>query len=796
MKNKILIFLLLFFINVGTNTFSENFIFETSEINVLDNGNILNAKNGTATSVVNNIFIEAEEFSYNKLTLILDATIGVAKSLDKDIEIKADNFSFDQNLSELTAIGNVLIIDNKNNLLIKSEKILFNSKNNNLESKTFSTIEDSNGNFFSTNHLFYSSEDRLLKLNDAQLIDNKKNIYQITDTYLDLNTQHLLGKDLNAKFTKRSYDTENEPRLKGLSFSSKEDISIISKGIFTTCKDDDSCPPWQISAEKITHNKKKKTLYYDNAWLKLYDIPVFYFPKFFHPDPTVKRQSGFLMPSFISSTNLGSSFTLPYYQVISDNKDFTINPRFYENNQALLQSEYRQVNDKSQYILDFSNTFNNDNSNYGHLYSSYEKKIGFLSFETTDLTFNIEQSSKNAYLKAYNIKSPLIKNTNILTSNFEIDSYSEGLSFNTNFKVTEDLSKKNSSDRYEFIYPSYTLSKQLDNLNFFQGDYLLNSSGYVKNYNTNIFEKIIINDLKYTSDSIITKNGYNNKFNILLKNINTKSQNSLKYKDKMNYEIASIFQYDLSYPLIRKNKNSYNILKPLTSIRFSPNNNKDRRNESKKIDMNNIFSLNRLGSQDTVEGGTSVTYGIEYSNNDTKSGKQFFKGSIANIARLSEDDNLSNESKLGKKNSDIVGNLTYSPNQFLKLNYDFSQDNNFTDTNYQLLGTEIKINNFVTTFEYLNDNNSPAKNSFYTNKTSINIGNSKDVIFKTRRNQKTNITEFYNLIYQYRDDCLIAAIEYNRDYYKDGSLLKPEENIFFKLTIVPFGETSSSNLMR
>jgi len=795
MKNKTLIFLL-FFLSFHGNVLSENFIFETNEINILDNGNILNAKNGTATSKINNIFIEAKEFHYNKLTLNLDATIGVAKSLDKNIEIKADNFSFDQNLSKLNASGNVVIIDNKNKLLIKSKNILFNSKNGNLESKTFSTIEDGNRNFFSTNHFFYSSEDRLLKLNDAQLIDNKKNIYQISDAYLDLNTNHLLGKDLTAKFSKRSYDAENEPRLKGLSFSSKEDLSIVSKGVFTTCKNDDSCPPWQISAEKITHNKEKKILYYDNAWLKLYDIPVMYFPKFFHPDPTVKRQSGFLIPNFTSSANLGSSFTLPYYQVISNNKDFTVNPRFYEDNMALFQSEYRQTNDKSKYILDFSSTFNNDNSNYGHLFSRYEKKIDFLNFETTDLNFNIEQSSKNAYLKAYNIKSPIIKNTNILNSNFEIDAYKEDLSLNTSFRITEDLSKNNSSDRYEFIYPSYTLSKQLNNINFIQGDYLFNSSGFVKNYNTNIFEKIIINDLKYTSDSIITKKGYNNKFNILFKNVNTETKNSLKYKPKMNNEIASIFQYDFSYPLIKRNENNYNILKPLTSIKFSPNNNKNRRHESKKIDINNIFSLNRLGSQDTIEGGTSITYGIEYSNNERKSGKQFLKASIANIARLDEDENLSNESKLGKKNSDIVGNLTYEPNQFLKLNYDFSQDNNFTDTNYQLLGTEIKINNFVSTFEYINDNNSPTKDSFYTNKTSINIGNSKNVIFRTRRNQKTNITEFYNLIYQYRDDCLIAAIEYNKDYYKDGALLQPEENIFFKLTIVPFGQTSSSGLLR
>ena len=55
------------------------------------------------------------------------------------------------------------------------------------------------------------------------------------------------------------------------------------------------------------------------------------------------------------------------------------------------------------------------------------------------------------------------------------------------------------------------------------------------------------------------------------------------------------------------------------------------------------------------------------------------------------------------------------------------------------------------------------------------------------------MTEFYNLIYQYRNDCLIAAIEYNRDYYNDRDL-QPEENIFFKLTIVPFGQTSSPNL--
>ena len=42
---------------------------------------------------------------------------------------------------------------------------------------------------------------------------------------------------------------------------------------------------------------------------------------------------------------------------------------------------------------------------------------------------------------------------------------------------------------------------------------------------------------------------------------------------------------------------------------------------------------------------------------------------------------------------------------------------------------------------------------------------------------------------------MIAAVEYNKDYYSDRTL-KANENIFFKLTIIPFGETSSPNLRK
>ena len=146
-----------------------------------------------------------------------------------------------------------------------------------------------------------------------------------------------------------------DPRLKGVSSMGNNDITLINKGIFTSCSKNNKCPPWQIQSNKIRHNLAKKTIYYDNAVLKVYDFPIFYFPKFFHPDPSVKRQSGFLMPTFEDSISVGSSFGVPYYHVLADNKDFTVKPRFYsDQKKILLQSEYRHVNKKSNHIVDFS----------------------------------------------------------------------------------------------------------------------------------------------------------------------------------------------------------------------------------------------------------------------------------------------------------------------------------------------------------------------------------------------------------------------------------------------------------
>ena len=124
-------------------------------------------------------------------------------------------------------------------------------------------------------------------------------------------------------------------------------------------------------------------------------------------------------------------------------------------------------------------------------------------------------------------------------------------------------------------------------------------------------------------------------------------------------------------------------------------------------------------------------------------------------------------------------------NKYVELNYDFLADNNIGELNYHKIKSNFRVNNFVTSFEFMEENNEIGKESFVSNETSYAIDDNKNLLFRTRKNKKTNLTEYYDLIYQYKMDCLTAGLEYRKTYYSDGTL-EPKESIFFSITILPF----------
>ncbi len=791
MKNKLTIFFLIFFIFVKSS-FADQFKFETSEIKIEEDGKTIYAKNGKAISLDGELEIEAEKFKYSKNLELLKAFKGTAKFKSENLKIQFEEIVLDQKNLITTAKKNIKIIDIKKNISAETDQITYDKQKKIIESSSISKLKDNFNNILITNNFSYNLNDGILKLKDATLQDFNNNFYSIELAYLNTITNKLIGKDIEVNLNNESFNKDNEPRIKGRSIVYDEGITEIKKGVFTTCKKRDSCPPWQLSASKINHDKTKKIINYENAFLKVYDIPIMYFPKFFHPDPTVDRKSGFLIPS-IKNSPKKSFISVPYFAALSQNKDMTLTPRFYSDNKFLLQTEYRQNNKESSHIADFGILEEKDQNSKTHLFYTYKKLINLSYFEESNLTLNIEKTSNDTYLKGNKLASPLINNFNILENNMIINLYSSDLSINSEIKIYENLDKS-SHDRFEYIFPKVDIIKKISNRTMLDGNFLLKSNNFIRNYATNIFEKVNINNFIFNSNPKITKSGFYNNYDFILKNVNSVGQKSNIYQEDDNFYFSGIFQFNSSLPLVKEKEEYLNIFKPKISLKISPSHTKDlSTDDGKRLDVNNIYNIDRLSFNDTIEGGISLTYGNEFSVLDQKKSREVFSINLANNLRLEENEDLPRNNQIGSTTSNFFGEIKYSPNEFFKTKYNGSTRNNLTDINYENLVAEIKINNFFTTFDYLNDNYSTDKNTYLTNTTGFNLNENNSLKFSTRENKSSNLTEYYKLIYEYKNDCLAASVEYNKDYYDDRDV-KPEENILFKLTIIPLGETSSPNL--
>ena len=410
-NNKILFYLiiLLFFFN-QTKIRADEFNFETSEIQILDKGNTIKAMKGGKVLTNDNVEIIADEFEYNKTKSSLIAK-GNTKLVDtiNQLIINAEEILYLKNEEKIFIKENIKLVDEINQLIINAEeilylrneeKILINSKMNavvadkyfmnskniiynrkkmKISSDEITKFNDNDGNKFSFEKFKYDVSKKTIKGKQIEYFDNQNDLYKFEDAMVDLNSDEIKGKDISIKFDNSKFgNKKNNPRLKGNIVYANKNTTVLKKGVFTTCKKRDKCPPWLMSAEEIKHDKNKKTINYKNAWLKVYDVPVLYFPKFFHPDPTVKRQSGFLVPSLGNSNNFGVSLNTPYYHVIADNKDITFTPRIYAEQNLILQTEYRQANKNSKHIFDTS--IKTDDSKI-HFFSNSVVNLALSSFD-------------------------------------------------------------------------------------------------------------------------------------------------------------------------------------------------------------------------------------------------------------------------------------------------------------------------------------------------------------------------------------------------------------------------------
>jgi LPS-assembly protein len=144
------------------------------------------------------------------------------------------------------------------------------------------------------------------------------------------------------------------------------ETTVFEKATYTACeacKDDPSKPPlWQVHAKRIIHKNQERMVYYEDATLEFYGVPIAWVPYFSAPDATVKRKSGFLAPRYVVSTALGYGVSIPYFWNLAPNYDLTITPTLLTRQGLLGTVEWRQRLVNGSYNIRASGIFQQDKS--------------------------------------------------------------------------------------------------------------------------------------------------------------------------------------------------------------------------------------------------------------------------------------------------------------------------------------------------------------------------------------------------------------------------------------------------
>ncbi|MDO9382934.1 MAG: LPS-assembly protein LptD [Hyphomicrobiaceae bacterium] len=242
---------------------------------------------------------------------------GGKPKLDKTqpLHLQGDQLIYDTKGNKVIARGNVEIFYNNNAL--RADEVIYDQSANTLAASGNVELKEANGNIIRADR------------------------YKLTDDFRDGFVESL------------SVVTKDESRITADGATRREgNVTEFTNGKYTACKPKPGDPPlWCIGARKIIHDQAAQTITYQDAQFELFGVPIFYAPYFQHADPTVKRKSGFLIPNYGTSGDLGTFVETPYFFNLAPNYDLLFHPSYLSKQGVLWQLDWRHRLENGQYNI-------------------------------------------------------------------------------------------------------------------------------------------------------------------------------------------------------------------------------------------------------------------------------------------------------------------------------------------------------------------------------------------------------------------------------------------------------------
>ncbi|KAF0139869.1 MAG: LPS-assembly protein [Rhodospirillaceae bacterium] len=459
--------------------------------------------------------------------------------------------------------------------------------------------------------------------------------------------------------------------------------STLNKAIYTACRPCEDTPAtaplWQIKAMRVTRDSERQQVEYRDAWLEMWGIPVAYTPYLSHPDPRVKRRSGFLAPLWGGTRNLGATVQIPYFWELSPYSDLTIEPLFSSREHPMLASKYRQMLTNGATRNEFSVTYDEQDKFRGHVKSNTTYEID----DTYRAQVQVELASDRAYLRRYGFNTGRWLTSYGTLEGFGVRSYGAAYAY-----TFQRLHESNNQGRPPLVLPAVEYH--------YVGD-----PGWLGGYRV-LDANLLVASRDEESDSrrlsvtsgwtlpYTSAGGRKLAFNVnvrgdgyFVNGVLLPSEDSSDTKQSFNGPTGRVIpeaSVEWRYPLARQEEGQgYTVVEPIAMVVVSPFQTPSNRipnidSHVFEFDDTNLFKVSRFSGLDRVETGPRLSYGLKVSRYYEYIGRLSLL--VGQSYRFYSQQDFGTNSGLEDNLSDLVGRTEFVSAGNLSLLHRFRLDRN------------------------------------------------------------------------------------------------------------------------
>jgi LPS-assembly protein len=504
----------------------------------------------------------------------------------KDVALRADVLTLDYAGRTIEGTGNVVLESADHRLT--SDKITYNEKTGEITASGQVVLVDKKQNTtLKTDHVVLDGAFRSVTLEKMQLL------FQDRGTLTAASGTRRSGKDHD---------------LKDASFTPCKVCAGES-------------PLWSVAADEVKHDTESKVIRYYNAYFQIFDVPIFYLPYYEQDDPTVKRSSGFLRGSLEQRAEEGLLIRAPYYYTMAPNQDVTVTPIWTQNGGEILGLEHRylgetfgvtssgsagnvnQVQDST--LLDNKNTA-------GHIDSA----LNWQPAPFWQVDGDLERASRKGYLRQFDFDQ-----RDILSSGARTLYHDGPTTFVTDARTYQDLRPVEDSDTVPWVLPDTSLSHFWQPPEWAKGALNSGISGRVleRDKGNDNQRASLLNTWQrqfFASDGSVFETSALLRQDVFHRDVFSKELNTTTETDTKTRFLPAL-QAGYKKPFYKSGESGFHQLSPVTQVVFIPTNvNSDKidneDSQAFELDADNLFLVNRPTGYDLTSEGSRVDYGGTY----------------------------------------------------------------------------------------------------------------------------------------------------------------------------------------